>query len=227
MNAKNVEKTTATIVVTTDDGDVTLPAGVIDQFLTTTAENNEVTGAFARRILLSSVLNLAALRGGVDKEVSSEKLFKATIKEGANRGVSVVSLATLRRWEQVVKIHDQFGITPTEGSASAAYALTESGMTAAKKAVTELENVTNADDLVDVIVESINANPKKAKAVTVSASDTEGSPSGAGDVIDAPMTSAAFLASVKELFDRLPEEEKLAAAKGLRALGQESVKALA
>jgi hypothetical protein len=190
---------------------ITLDA-IKGEFLATVAGMHDRSAAFQRRIVLEGVLAVRQLHAALatlpeDGRPSIDKLHTDLASESGS-----VSKSTLDRWGRVSKIHGD--ITPSEGSASAVYAVTESGWTAARKVVSEaIESgeVSDADAIVDKVAESMNAHPRKV-AAKAPAEVT------ASDVTDAPYSREAFAESVRALLDKVPDAELTGAIKSLRAL---------
>jgi len=179
---------------------------------------------FRRRSILASVNAIGVLIAGTGtllnekgKPVSRESLFDSL---NARLGAAhAVSKASLRRWGIVYDIHAARGIKPTEQSASAVYALTESGMTAAKKAVAANESPKTAAELVAVAVTELATVDRKIaadKAIAAAGlAENEGNPS---SVAKAPYTLASFAASVRELSGKVGDADTAQVVKSLRAI---------
>ncbi len=204
-----------------------IPQSALDAMAGTLTGLANESAAFQRRILLGGVNATSAyLAATGDLKLSREKLFTAVIGRMGDTGVS---LATLRRWGTVVDVHNYFGVTASEGSASTVYKLTESGMADAKRAVLAIDpvEVNSADELVDTVVATVNALAAiEAAKPTVETSDDEGIDGGetADDVTGAPLSVGAFRESVETLLSQVSEDDRVEALKALRAIAQAGLK---
>lgn len=173
-------------------------------------ELRESAASFTRKTIRSCVEIVGQLTSA-NEGVSHSALFKALSERTENDGYGKpLSAATLHRYSKVADIHAKLGVAPSDGSASAVYSLTESGQTAARKAVESLESVEDADALVDAVVTAINSNPKTVKAIAQTAESAE----------TADYTLESFTASVTELIGKAGNLDPKAVAKALRILGE-------
>ena len=181
----------------------------VGAFLGTLNGMQDRTASFQRKLVLDGVVAIAKLHGAIaeiDGAPSRDALHTRIASDAGS-----VSKSTLDRWGRVSDIHAQLGVKPSEGSASAVYAITEGGWTAAREAVKQLESVESADQLVEIVAEAMNENPRvvaapKKKELTADAVESAG------------YTPEAFAASVTALLDRVPEGDVPAAIKQLRAI---------
>lgn len=190
--------------------------GNLHAALGTMAEN---ASAFRRRTILAGVTAVGEyITATANLNISKSELFK-----NVNVGELGMSRATLYRWATVAELHKHFGIDATEGSASAAYGLTESGMTAIKAAVGSLptDSITNGDELVAAIAdatESHKAIESSAPTSSLTAEDDSDSGTTVEDVTGAAVSIGAFREQVDALFARLDSADLTEARKYLKAL---------
>lgn len=167
--------------------------------------------AFTRKTIRSCVEIVGTLTAA-NEGVSHSALFKALSERTESDGYGKpLSAATLHRYSKVADIHTKLGIAPTDPSASAVYSLTESGQTAARKAVESLEEVADADSLVDAVVSALNSNPRK---VAIAA------PQSAETVETADYTLESFSQSVTDLIERAGNLDAKQVSKALRILAE-------
>jgi hypothetical protein len=198
------------------------PAGA---FLAVINTEQDALSAFLSRSLVrlttATADYLVANEGTVNekgKPISRESLFRPIADSGA------VSMATLRRWATVADEHKRLGIPQTEATASAVYALTESGMTEARNALKAIkpEDVSDGDALVAAVSEAINSHPKKVQEITTGEDVADVTPE---DVTGAPFSPDAFRESVRALLAQVSDEDQTEARKILRAFANEKVSA--
>lgn len=178
------------------------------EFLATIGGMTERSAAFQRRIVLEGVKAVRTLHAGLAALPEADRVSVDKLHTDLSGAAGSVSKSTLDRWGRVAALHGE--IEPSEGSASAVYALTEGGMTAARDAF-KASTPTTADEIVDAAVEAINSHPK-VKAVKAVKQPT------AADVLAAGFTPEAFAQSVTDLLDKVPADQLDAARKQLRAI---------
>lgn len=161
---------------------------------------------------VTTIHNLVALNPGVTLTAGAGKepgLFDTLLGKVPSGAYSNSSLS---RYKDVGAIIVGAGQAITVDTARAVYPLTESGMTKAKAAIKALGPVKSESDLVAEVATAIKANPKPSKAVTAPAATT------AADVDDSPLSVEAFTQSVRDLLDKVTDDDKAAAVESLIAI---------